>query len=161
VLIRRTNDILPSEITPEAIYLRRREFMTRTALTAAAGLLPLPLAAEDAQSSALSALNYRKATSAGIAGSYTNEMLTPFQDATHYNNFYEFGTDKGDPAEYAGAMETAPWSVTVEGEVESRALIRSKIYCAVSILRSGFIGCAVSRRGRWWCRGSDFPCRHC
>ena len=118
MLIRRTNDILPSEITPEAIYLRRREFMTQTALTAAAGLLPLPLAAEDAQSSALSSLNYRKATSPGIAGSYTNEMLTPFQDATHYNNFYEFGTDKGDPAEYAGAMKTTPWSVTVEGEVE-------------------------------------------
>jgi sulfoxide reductase catalytic subunit YedY len=57
-------------------------------------------------------------------------MLTPFQDVTHYNNFYEFGTDKGDPAEHAGAMKTAPWSVAIEGEVE-----KPGIYALEDLLR--------------------------
>lgn len=117
MLIRRPADILPSEITPESIYLRRREFMSGAALAAVAGSLPQSLFAEDVQSS-LKPLDYRKATTSNIAGAHTSEMLTPFQDATHYNNFYEFGTDKGDPAEYAAAMKTSPWNVTVEGEVE-------------------------------------------
>lgn len=46
-----------------------------------------------------------------------DEAITPFKDATHYNNFYEFGTDKGDPAANAGALKTEPWSVVVDGEV--------------------------------------------
>src|SRR5690606_16821499 len=46
------------------------------------------------------------------------ESLTPFRDATHYNNFYEFGPDKGDPARHAAGMVTEPWTVTIDGEVE-------------------------------------------
>jgi sulfoxide reductase catalytic subunit YedY len=47
----------------------------------------------------------------------TDEPKTPYKDATQYNNFYEFGTDKSDPARYAGSLRPEPWSVTVEGEV--------------------------------------------
>lgn len=50
------------------------------------------------------------------AGSLPDE-LTPFKDVTHYNNFYEFGTGKEDPAQNAGSLKTRPWSITVEGEV--------------------------------------------
>jgi sulfoxide reductase catalytic subunit YedY len=46
-----------------------------------------------------------------------DESITPFKDATHYNNFYEFGTDKGDPAANSGSLKTEPWSVVVDGEV--------------------------------------------
>ena len=129
MLIRRPTDILPSEITPESIYLRRREFMSGAALTAVASSLPQSLFADDAQSN-LKPLDYRKAATSNIAGAYTNEMLTPFQDVTHYNNFYEFGTDKSDPAEHAGAMKTAPWSVAIEGEVE-----KPGIYALEDLLR--------------------------
>ncbi len=129
MLIRRPTDILPSEITPESIYLRRREFMSGAALAAVASSLPHSLFADDSQSN-LKPLDYRKAATSNIAGAYTNEMLTPFQDVTHYNNFYEFGTDKGDPAEHAGAMKTAPWSVAIEGEVE-----KPGIYALEDLLR--------------------------
>ena len=129
MFIRRPTDILPSEITPESIYLRRREFMLGATLTAVASSLPQSLFADDAQSN-LKPLDYRKAATSNIAGAYTNEMLTPFQDVTHYNNFYEFGTDKSDPAEHAGAMKTAPWSVAIEGEVE-----KPGIYALEDLLR--------------------------
>ncbi len=129
MFIRRPTDILPSEITPESIYLRRREFMSGAALAAVASSLPQSLFADDAQSN-LKPLDYRKAATSNIAGAYTNEMLTPFQDVTHYNNFYEFGTDKSDPAEHAGAMKTAPWSVAIEGEVE-----KPGIYALEDLLR--------------------------
>ena len=129
MFIRRPTDILPSEITPESIYLRRREFMSGAALAAVASSLPQSLFADDAQSN-LKPLDYRKAATSNIAGAYTNEMLTPFPDVTHYNNFYEFGTDKSDPAEHAGAMKTAPWSVAIEGEVE-----KPGIYALEDLLR--------------------------
>ncbi len=48
----------------------------------------------------------------------TDEEQTSFEDITTYNNFYEFGTDKGDPERYAKLMKTSPWSVTVDGECE-------------------------------------------
>ena len=115
MLIRRPSDIRSSEITPESIYLRRRDFMRQGAALSIASALPAFAAADDAPQ--LKSLVYRKALSGASDGSFTNEAQTPFQDATHYNNFYEFGTDKSDPAEYADAMKVAPWSVVVEGEV--------------------------------------------
>ena len=119
MLIRRPSDICSSEITPESIYLRRREFIRQAAAVAGASFLsPLANPAETSETSTR-ALEYRKATAAdSVGGVYTNEPLTPYQDVTHYNNFYEFGTDKGDPASYASAMKTSPWNVVVEGEVD-------------------------------------------
>ncbi|MDX1634658.1 MAG: protein-methionine-sulfoxide reductase catalytic subunit MsrP [Marinobacter sp.] len=98
------------EVTPEPVFRNRRAFM-KGALAGAAGLaMPglvwpgeLPVPGE--------ALDFDKRP-----GLSTDEPLTPYEDVTRYNNFYEFGTDKTDPAQYASAMETAPWSVTVEGE---------------------------------------------
>ncbi|MFY8086438.1 MAG: protein-methionine-sulfoxide reductase catalytic subunit MsrP, partial [Rubrivivax sp.] len=53
-----------------------------------------------------------------VAGALTVEKLTPYGDVTTYNNFYEFGTDKSDPARAAGSLKTRPWTVAVEGEVK-------------------------------------------
>ena len=93
----------PSEITPEGLYLRRRELMTGAAALAAAALLP------KAEANALPTFYKSKYSTADKANSY-NEI-------TSYNNFYEFGTDKGDPAEHAGSLHTNPWTVEVTGEV--------------------------------------------
>ncbi len=98
--------ILPSEITPERVYLSRRKFIgSGAALTlGAAGAHAL---AEDW----LTARGFR--AGAAIEG----EATTPIEYATAYNNFYEFGTDKDDPARYAHEMTVDPWSVDVSGEV--------------------------------------------
>ncbi|HET8711719.1 MAG TPA: protein-methionine-sulfoxide reductase catalytic subunit MsrP [Spongiibacteraceae bacterium] len=117
MLIKQSSDIHSSEITPESVYLRRREFMAQAATIAAAGFLAPSANAID--SPLTKPLEYRKAIAADTdTGIYTGEALTPYRDATHYNNFYEFGTDKSDPASYASAMKTSPWSVVVEGEVD-------------------------------------------
>jgi len=103
-----------SEITPESVYLKRRDFMKGAALaTAAAAGVPLHAAAMD-----LKPLDYRKASTGSPAGYFTDESQTPFDDVARYNNFYEFGLDKRDPAKYADRLQTRPWAVTIEGEVD-------------------------------------------
>jgi sulfoxide reductase catalytic subunit YedY len=54
----------------------------------------------------------------GVAGAVTMEKLTSYEHATTYNNFYEFGTDKSDPAANAGTLKPRPWTVAIEGEVK-------------------------------------------
>jgi sulfoxide reductase catalytic subunit YedY len=101
-----------SEITPENVWLRRREFV------AAAGA-GLALAAPFSQAlSAGKPLKYSAASAGAGAGFSTDETQTPYADVKSYNNFYEFGTNKGDPANYAHEMSIDPWSLQVDGEVE-------------------------------------------
>ena len=103
--------IASSEITPEAVWLDRRNLMK--AATAAAGLAVTgeTLAAATAQRD----LAFTQAPD-DSAFTATDE-LTPYEAATSYNNFYEFGTDKSDPARYADAMTTDPWEIKVGGLV--------------------------------------------
>lgn len=104
-----------SEITSESAYLNRRELMK-------ASMATLPLLAGGAAvspalgASAVSPLQYSSASDAA-SGFDTKEAITPYDAVTAYNNFYEFGTDKGDPARYAHEMSVDPWSVEVVGEV--------------------------------------------
>ena len=99
--------ILPSEITPLEIYRERRRFMQGMGALAAGAAL-------GAMSDAHAGVKL-----AGVRPSaYTlGEDKTPYKDVTTYNNFYEFGTGKSDPAENAGSLKTRPWTVAVEGEV--------------------------------------------
>jgi len=99
-----------SEITPESVYLNRRQFMAGTMAVAASLSLPdLVTAAElPVPGEALEFVSMPRLS--------TDEEKTPFEDVTKYNNFYEFGTGKGDPARYADEMSVDPWSVVVEGE---------------------------------------------
>jgi sulfoxide reductase catalytic subunit YedY len=106
MLIRRPPDIAPSEITPRNVYLRRREFL--------AGAASLGLVA------GLSTAGSSAAQAAPLAGepsplSTADEAKTPLSAITTYNNFYEFGTDKGDPARYAGKLTTKPWKIKIDG----------------------------------------------
>jgi sulfoxide reductase catalytic subunit YedY len=109
------------EVTPESIYLSRRRFLS--AASGLAAMSVLSLHAEEARYSGVEAggvpawLADKLAATRWQAVTAGDEVLTPFQDVTHYNNFYEFGTDKDDPARYAGALKTEPWTVMVDGEV--------------------------------------------
>jgi len=110
MLIKPSPDIRSSEITDEKVYLRRREFMKAAAVPAVAALAGL--AAAPATASGQGALpNVRK----GVVT--TDEAWTPWEDVTTYNNFYEFGMDKGDPARHSKAFRTKPWTVKIDGLV--------------------------------------------
>jgi methionine sulfoxide reductase catalytic subunit len=101
VLIGRAPDVPSSEITPEPLYLRRREFVATAAIAAAAVALPAGL----------------RAAAPATGRRQQRDELTPLADVTSYNNYYEFGTDKSDPSEHAGSFRTRPWSVEIAGEV--------------------------------------------
>jgi sulfoxide reductase catalytic subunit YedY len=108
----------PSEITPRAAYEGRRG-MLRLLAGGVAGAALAPWAARDAMAQAapgkLAALIGARSA---VPGAQTMEKLTDYKDATNYNNYYEFGTDKGDPAKNAGTLKTRPWTVEVEGLVK-------------------------------------------
>jgi len=102
-----------SEVTPLALYLRRRDFLALGAgsLVGAGALARVAQAASDEKPPQLPGV--RK-------GPYgTDEKPTPWDAVTTYNNYYEFGTDKADPAAHAGAFKTRPWTVSFEGEIEN------------------------------------------
>ena len=99
MLIKRPADIPPSEITAESVYRERRRFIQGAGALAALAALPTEAALPP----------YRK-------GAYgTTEPANSFKEITGYNNFYEFGTDKADPAAHAHTLQTRPWTVSVEG----------------------------------------------
>lgn len=106
-----------SEITPEAVWQSRREWMKTTAFTVAGGAMGSLLGGLPSQSQA--ATPQALAPLPGIPSKQfmLMEPATPYKDATGYNNFYEFGMDKGDPEKYAHKLQTAPWSISIEGEV--------------------------------------------
>jgi sulfoxide reductase catalytic subunit YedY len=107
--------IASSEITPESVYLRRREFMRATGLAGLPLLAGVSAGADAAKATGGAALDYERG--APGQGYNTAEGATPFDDVTAYCNFYEFGTDKGDPQKYAHEMTVDPWSIEVSGEV--------------------------------------------
>jgi methionine sulfoxide reductase catalytic subunit len=114
--------VKPSEITPEAIYFDRRRFL-QVGIAAAglgiAGCSPATQSDErDLTRSALPALNVVKTTNRA-----PGENVTAYDDITHYNNYYEFGARKTDPAQNATALRTRPWSVVIDGECESPGVI--------------------------------------
>jgi sulfoxide reductase catalytic subunit YedY len=113
----RVPNIASSEITPESVYLKRREFMRAAAGTALAPVLGgVAMHAGANVATGGAALDYAPAAP-GPEGFYTDEKLTPLDDISSYCNFYEFGMDKGDPARYAHEMSVDPWSVEVDGAV--------------------------------------------
>ena len=97
MLYRWENQIKENDVTPEAVFLNRRKFFQ---LSAGAGVSAAMMGAS--------------------AASAAPDELTPnsYEDITTYNNYYEFGTRKSDPAQYADTLTTSPWSITIEGEVD-------------------------------------------
>lgn len=116
MIIKTTSDIVASDITDRQVYLNRRSFLQTAAVAGIASIGGSLLAPRDAM--ALTKLNLAKK---GVVTA--DDPLTPLRDVTSYNNFYEFGTDKSDPASYASSLKTRPWTVAVEGEIK-----RPKVY---------------------------------
>ncbi|GGI19560.1 protein-methionine-sulfoxide reductase catalytic subunit MsrP [Oxalicibacterium faecigallinarum] len=103
----------PSEITPRAIVESRRAFMQKVALGAVAGTGLMEMLSREAFAQNAATKLAAKSNSAYVLA----DKQTPYKDATTYNNFYEFGTDKESPARYAKSLKTRPWTVRIEGEV--------------------------------------------
>lgn len=112
MLIKKAPDIKPSEITSESNFMNRREFIHSAGLAGAAGLLATPSGAQDVPASAVPLPDISPSPLS------TDEPPNSFEDITTYNNFYEFGTDKGDPGENSGKFKPRPWEVTIDGEAE-------------------------------------------
>lgn len=111
------DDIPRSEITPRAVFEHRRRILQAAGAAAAGGLV-------GAHGLALAAYASPDATARKLAAPanpkfVVPEKVTSFKDITTYNNFYEFGTDKSDPARRAGTLRPHPWRVSVEGEVRN------------------------------------------
>jgi methionine sulfoxide reductase catalytic subunit len=123
MLIRKPSDIFTSEITPRhkyEQYLNRRSFL-RSAVSSVAAVGAVTLGAEqlaDVFSPRVGVFADTKLQTVKSPLSTTGEQLTSLQDLTHYNNFYEFGVQKNEPAENSGSLPTRPWTVRVEGKVK-------------------------------------------
>ena len=109
-----------SEITSPEVYANRRQLLRQWSAGAAAlGMGSWAQREAFAQgSSAAVKLPALPGTQSGVQGAMTVEKVTSYKDATSYNNFYEFGLDKTDPARYAHTLKTTPWSIEVEGLVK-------------------------------------------
>ena len=118
MLVQRRNNILSSEITDERTYLNRRQFIQGTS-GAALGLATGAFALNSATN--LRAGSQETIPDIQTSAFSTNEQPNSFSDITSYNNFYEFGLDKGDPARHAHELTVKPWSVKVEGHVNKAA----------------------------------------
>jgi sulfoxide reductase catalytic subunit YedY len=103
-------DLKDRDATPEPLYLRRREFLALGAAGVAALALPRAASAGEPNGAALAIA--RRSDHAG------GEKPTPWDDVTTYNNFYELGTEKWDPAQRAGSLRLRPWTVAITGEVK-------------------------------------------
>jgi sulfoxide reductase catalytic subunit YedY len=115
MLIKKPHDIQPSEITTESVYQQRRRFLgiaaAGTALLATGGLL-LP------QREVVAASGPQGLGPLAKSPFSTTDTRNSYEEITGYNNFYEFGTGKEDPARYAHTLKTVPWSLRIEGEAE-------------------------------------------
>ena len=122
-----------SEITPEPLYWRRREFIRNTGLIAGTAVVtggPLlwlvgksPPPDAPAEPPVAAAGDVALPQDLAPSPYDTTEAETPYKDVTTYNNFYEFGTDYGDAAQNAHTLQTRPWTISVEGEVAKPQVI--------------------------------------
>ena len=115
IKIAHPHPIRPSEITAESVYVDRRRFLLQMGLATASAALGGcgPRGSVSAEAGLAPLTVARKSEMAG------GENVTAYEDITHYNNFYEFGSAKEDPARNAGRLRTRPWSVVVDGECEA------------------------------------------
>ena len=104
--------IRSSEITDPALFARRRQIRQASVALGLSGTIAAPVVAKGENGTPLNA----KITKSELS---TDEEPTSFETATTYNNFYELGTDKGDPARYAKSLKTEPWSIVVDGECDA------------------------------------------
>jgi len=118
---KRFGRIASSEITPKNLYLNRRTFLAGAVAAGAAvavGNRLLGMTAPALTASANEKINGTKKSSFS-----TSEKITPYNDVTNYNNYYEFSTDKYEPAGLARNFKTRPWTVTIDGLVSKKQVL--------------------------------------
>jgi sulfoxide reductase catalytic subunit YedY len=109
MLIKKPSDLKYSDVTPKAVYTNRREFLASLGIGAGLGSALLTTGAAQAGT---------KLEVASKSPFSTTEKINSYEDVSTYNNFYEFGTQKNEPSEYAKNYRTSPWTVSIEGLVE-------------------------------------------
>jgi len=116
MLTKKTAELTPAQITPKSVYLNRRNFLRGLGIAGAATVAGERLSALLRPPATVQA-STRLAT---VKSNYTvEEKISSENDVTHYNNFYEFGSEKGDPAKNSQNFRTTPWTVSIEGEVKT------------------------------------------
>src|ERR1700689_4752345 len=116
MLIKKAPDIRSSEVTPRSLYLNRRKFLavvTGAAVAAGTGLRQFIYPTTVAQAG-------NKIDGIQKSPFSTTETITPEKDVTHYNNYYEFSTQKEEPADLAKNFRTRPWKVKIDGLVDKK-----------------------------------------
>jgi len=124
MLIKRPSDIRSSEITDRKLYLNRREFIQTATGAAAAGAAVLAGAGAVLEAAAQPAPHGRKLDNvrkSPLSVSAADEKVNTWEQITTYNNYYEFGTDKDSPSQYAKSLKTEPWKIVVDGECNKPA----------------------------------------
>jgi methionine sulfoxide reductase catalytic subunit len=118
MLIRKPADLRYSDVTPKSLYVNRRRFLAAGSAVVGAWALPTPAGATMKLNNVVKS-NYK-----------VDEKITPKEDITTYNNYYEFGTGKDEPARYANTLRPSPWQVQVGGLVD-----KPKTYDLDSIMK--------------------------
>jgi len=121
MLIKKAADIPSSEITPKNVYLNRRKFLAGTIISGAAAVAGMSLR-ELAEPTNVVQAN-TKIDDLQKSSFSTTEKITPLKDVSNYNNYYEFSTDKYEPAKLAKDFKTQPWSVTIDGQVKKKQVL--------------------------------------
>ena len=118
MLVKKVQSIRSSEITPKSLYMNRRKFLADAAMAGAAAAIGVGL--KETISPSTTVLAGNKIDNVKKSSLSTTEPITPYKDVTHYNNYYEFSTEKDEPAELAKSFRTRPWKVKIEGLVEKK-----------------------------------------
>src|SRR5437667_7809608 len=118
MLIRKTSDVSSSEITPQDLYLNRRKFLAGTAIAGAAAVTGLGI--KELLAPSMRASAGEKIDGIQKSALSTTEKITPFNDVTHYNNYYEFSTEKEELASLEKEFKTRPWTVKIDGAVKKK-----------------------------------------
>lgn len=101
-----------SDITPQSVYLNRRQLLQAAGIAGAAASAPLAARANEIPA------QFQRLENISSSPLSTSADPTPFDDVISYNNFYEFGTGKTDPVDNSAGFKPQPWSVTIDGEAE-------------------------------------------
>ena len=121
MLIKKPTDITSSEITPKNLYLNRRKFLAGTVIGGAAAVAGMSVR-ELAEPTNVVQAN-TKIEGIQKSSFSTTEKITPLKDVSNYNNYYEFSTDKYEPAKLAKDFKTRPWTVTIDGQVKKKQVL--------------------------------------
>src|SRR5260370_40358130 len=121
MLIKKVAEVRSSDITPQDLYLNRRNFLTGTAVVGVAAVTGLGI--KELVSPSFAARAGERIDGLQKSSFSTTEKITPYKDVPHSNNYYEFSAEKEEPAELAKNFRTRPWTVTIDGTVKKKQVL--------------------------------------